>query len=85
MYEEVSVKGLEAGKSIHFKMEVIRDGLSKAATSVLGWEDSKQPDWFVELYSVKALPSDYQGKSIVSKMVKNSASQPFVCQHRQCG
>ncbi len=30
------------------KWEVIRDGLTKAAESVLGWEGRKQPDWFQE-------------------------------------
>ena len=30
---------------------VLRNCVLKAAKSVLGWEDSKQPDWYVELYS----------------------------------
>jgi len=29
---------------------VLRDCVLKAAKSVLGWEASKQPDWFVESY-----------------------------------
>jgi len=34
-----------------FKWDVLRDCVLKAATSVLGWEDCKQPDRFVESYS----------------------------------
>ena len=30
------------------KWEVIRDGLTKAAENVLGWEGRRQPDWFQE-------------------------------------
>ena len=45
-------KGWRKESSATSKGEVIRDSLLKAATSVLGWEDSRQPDWFVEAYSV---------------------------------
>jgi len=32
------------------RWDMLRDCVLKVAKSVLGWGDSKQPDWFVESY-----------------------------------
>ena len=61
-----------------------RDVLSlKAAKSVLGWEDCKQPDWFVESYS-KLHHLIIERNRLFQKLLKTQLPQDwehFVSQH----
>jgi len=43
-------EGWTQEESATSRWDMLRDCVLKAAKSVLGWEDSKQPDWFVESY-----------------------------------
>ena len=66
------------------KWEVIRDGLTDAGQSVLGWENRRQPDWFKESASV--LERCIEKRSMLFRRWlrsgRNSDRQKYVAQRK---
>jgi len=64
------------------KWNVLRECVLKAAESVLGWEDSKQPDWFIESYS-KLRPLIIKRNCLFQRWLKTQLREHFVgqCRH----